>query len=808
MPAGRVRSSPIGGGEAWNVRANARRDAPKPGPSAPEGRAGPLGAILAIAAALAIFFGPAFGPARFTYRDTGRMHAPMKQWIAAQLAEGRLPEWNPYSGLGTPLIANAIDAVQHPFNVLLVLLPPGVALDAWILLSFAVAAAGAFVWARTLGLGHPACAVAALAFALSGPLVSSSDNVTYLTTYAALPWVFAAAHLFVTECGPLRLAGVGAASALCAAGGDPQAWGVATALLPAYAAVIGSSGGRNRAALRGAAAAAMAAVAAAPFVLPIVAWLPQSARAGGLDHLELARWNLHPRRLVELVVPGLFRGEVDDPVSPLFQALCGNETTPLPWFLSIYVGAAVVALAILGAMSDRRMRWLGAAATLLAWAALGPHAGFGQIAARLPLVGTFRFWEKLAIWIALVLAIAAAAGVDALLRRPRRGLVVAVGSAAVILVALALAAALAPEALARRAAAAPELGMQLAGNLARGAFHAGLILALLAVVAAARERGALARATPLLLGAVVAGDLLGGNGGAYVLGPAEPSSRPPLAMAAGEGARVLTPFTLREDRWPRLGRLASTWEWSRRTLAATWNVPLRIGSPHDYVGLREARWSRLRTEVQDGGRDVARLGLFGFGLLVVPGSPDLAARAGVPAPARVLAEDPELPAWLIELPHRPRAYVAQEVTNTDADGAFAFAASGGMGSRLTVVEGPVSGPASPGRGVVRIVRDDPGATDLEVAVAERSLVVLNDAWSPGWRAHVDDGTASIERVNWVVRGVWVDAGEHRIRFRYRTPGLREGWALALIAAAGLGAWAGARRWSAGRARARLPNAQV
>lgn len=785
------------------MRATDERDAPEPGPSTPERRAGPLGAVLAVAAVLFVFFGPALGPARFTYRDTGRMHAPMKRWIATELAEGRLPEWNPYSGLGTPLVANGIDAVQHPFNLLLILLPPGEALDAWILLSFAAAALGAFVWARALALRPAACAVAALAFALSGPLVSSSDNVTYLTTYAALPWVFAAAHAFVARSGPLRLAAVGLASAACAAGGDPQAWGMAAVLLPAYAAVIGPAGGRRRALLRGGAAAAMAMIAAAPFVLPIAAWLPHSARASGLDALELERWNLHPRRLVELVLPGLFRGDPDDPIAPLFQAFCGNEATPLPWFLSVYVGATVLALAVAGAVADRRVRWLGAAAAALGWAALGPHAGFGQLAARLPVVGSFRFWEKLTVWLALVLAIAAAAGAEALLRRSRRGPMVAVGAAAALSLSIAAVAALAPGTVAGWAGAAPELGLALARNVARGALHAGLVLALLALVAAARQRGALARAFPLLLGAVVAGDLLGGNGGAYVLGPAEPSSPPPLAVGAGEGARVLTPFALREDRWPALGRLASTWEWSRRTLTATWNVPLRIGSPHDYVGLREARWSRLRGEIQDGGRDVARLGLFGFGLVVVPGSPELALRAGVPAPARVVAEDPELPAWLVALPHRARAYVAEEVRSTDAPGAFAFAASGAAG-RATVVEGPVAAPASRGGGEVKIVRDDPGATELEVAVRERSLVVLNDAWAPGWRAHVDDRSVPIERVNWVARGVWVGPGEHRIRFRYRTPGLVEGWALALAAAAGLGGWAAVRRRTGPGARAGGP----
>ena len=104
------------------------------------------------------------------------MHAPTKRWIAAELRRGHLPQWNPYAGLGTPVMGNAFDAVQHPFNVLLVALPETVALKAWVLLSFTLAAVGAFAWARALGSSDTAAALAAVAFALSGPMVSSSDR--------------------------------------------------------------------------------------------------------------------------------------------------------------------------------------------------------------------------------------------------------------------------------------------------------------------------------------------------------------------------------------------------------------------------------------------------------------------------------------------------------------------------------------------------------------------------------------------------------------------------------------------------------
>ena len=59
-------------------------------------------------------------------------------------------------------------------------------------------------------------------------------------------------------------------------------------------------------------------------------------------------------------------------------------------------------------------------------------------------------------------------------------------------------------------------------------------------------------------------------------------------------------------------------------------------------------------------------------------------------------------------------------------------------------------------------------------------MVLVDAWAPGWSVAVDGKPAPIERVDALLRGVFVTAGEHRIAFRYQTPGLRLGAAVSVL----------------------------
>ncbi len=439
IPDGAAEEGPAAGGAA-----------PGMGPARPAPRRGPGRAFLLLASVLAIFFSPAIlGSGQFLFRDSGRMHWPVKRYLAEELSRGHFPEWNPYAGLGSPVVAGAVDAVQHPFNLLLVLLPFGAGFKLWILLSYLVAACGAYAWARRLGLGWHASVAAGLAFSLSGYLVSSSDNMQYLTAAAALPWIFAAAHAFAERGGPGRLALVGCASAFCAAAGDPQAWGIAVFLLPPYLALFPGRVLSRRAALaRGAAAFAAALVAAAPFVLPAAAWILHSSRGEPLEAVDYARWNLHPLRLLELLVPRLYATDLAARDADLFETYLGNAWTTEPWVLSIYLGVPVLALALLGALRSRAARLFLAAAGAFAWLAMGPSGGLGPLLRGLPLAGGFRYWEKLFVWTGLLVALACAHGVERLLadRRAALRLGVAMGVAAAVAVALWGAAVALPEA--------------------------------------------------------------------------------------------------------------------------------------------------------------------------------------------------------------------------------------------------------------------------------------------------------------------------------------------------------------------------
>jgi uncharacterized membrane protein YfhO len=66
---------------------------------------------------------------------------------------------------------------------------------------------------------------------------------------------------------------------------------------------------------------------------------------------------------------------------------------------------------------------------------------------------------------------------------------------------------------------------------------------------------------------------------------------------------------------------------------------------------------------------------------------------------------------------------------------------------------------------------------LEARLQRRGLVVLNQALWPGWRARVDGAERAPCRVDALMQGVRVDAGEHEVIFEYAPASFRWGAAL-------------------------------
>jgi hypothetical protein len=106
-------------------------------------------------------------------------------------------------------------------------------------------------------------------------------------------------------------------------------------------------------------------------------------------------------------------------------------------------------------------------------------------------------------------------------------------------------------------------------------------------------------------------------------------------------------------------------------------------------------------------------------------------------------------------------------------------------------------------GEVRVVSSRVDAVELDAELRVPGVLVLLEAFDPGWRASVDGAAAEVIRANGLFRGVRLPEGRHRVRFVYRPPSAAAGAATTLlgtaVAAAAL-AMRVRRVWSARRAR--------
>jgi hypothetical protein len=74
----------------------------------------------------------------------------------------------------------------------------------------------------------------------------------------------------------------------------------------------------------------------------------------------------------------------------------------------------------------------------------------------------------------------------------------------------------------------------------------------------------------------------------------------------------------------------------------------------------------------------------------------------------------------------------------------------------------------------------PNQITLDVQLGCTGMVIVSDAWFPGWRADVDGQSAEIYRAYGLIRGVVVGKGSHRLRMTYRPVTLYAGAGLALL----------------------------
>lgn len=118
----------------------------------------------------------------------------------------------------------------------------------------------------------------------------------------------------------------------------------------------------------------------------------------------------------------------------------------------------------------------------------------------------------------------------------------------------------------------------------------------------------------------------------------------------------------------------------------------------------------------------------------------------------------------------PRAWVVHDVVVASDEQAIDILNAPDFQPQKTAVLPPEGrGLAlSAGTGVAaRVVEARPGYLLLHVAPRTDGLLVISQPFYPGWRATVDGQPEKILRVNYLLQGLPISAGEHRVELNYR-----------------------------------------
>jgi len=142
----------------------------------------------------------------------------------------------------------------------------------------------------------------------------------------------------------------------------------------------------------------------------------------------------------------------------------------------------------------------------------------------------------------------------------------------------------------------------------------------------------------------------------------------------------------------------------------------------------------------------------------------------------------------------PRAWLASDARALDEAATLEVIRKGSLpdGSRwepartALVESDPPAGlvPTAAG-GRASVTRYDANRVDVKTEAESPSILVLAENHYPGWRAYVDGESAGVLRVDYNLRGVFVPAGAHEVRFVYRPKSALIGLGVSLVTAAAL-----------------------
>ncbi len=716
------------------------------------------------------------------FRDLGPYFYPMKFTLAQSLKAGEFPLWDRHMGMGYPLMADFQSSPFYLPHLFYLLFPFFAAVRVIFLFHYLLAAAGAYLLLRQWKYPVYLALIGALLFALGGITVSLSNLLNHFQAAVWLPlillfgekaferatWKNFVCFSFVLSCQFLA--------------GSPEMYGMTVALLvldgirlkrEAAATTYG------RIIMVVAAALLLVIAAAMAQVLPTAELLSQSRGSRYIGYGEATLWSLQPFNLINLFI--LDKG-VETALTGGIELFLARET---PFFVTYYMGALALVGVILWASyaSKREIAVLGVLIALSIIVALGNHTPvYWYLFWYVPLFRLFRFPEKLFFFANALLLLVVLRGLYGFVRRdytlPWRS-VLALGFLCVGFAGTYLFFRFEPVYLARLINWATGSHTPISELSSASGVLVSLERQTVLTIAAAglvilRAKALLRTSafTALFVG-LVFGDLASAHAPyQYLLDPASITTQPKILSPVALGVHRIFYHPPGGNLHPNYIVLLRRPRFEEVPRLIFGNLMPNAGVFDDIDYMQEidamGRWPYITfLDVAPALTPDARYRLLGaLNVKYLVALKPLEA-----GEIKLVAEFPQYPSWLYRIERVvPRTYIVPDwMVEKDAEKTLETLARADFDPRAKALlaEAPAAPvPEKRSGGVATITHYANQKVTIHASLAASGLLVLADAYFPGWRVYVDGREDKILRTNLFFRGVLLPPGEHVVEFDY------------------------------------------
>ncbi|HKX33592.1 MAG TPA: YfhO family protein [Blastocatellia bacterium] len=788
----------------------------------------PAAAVVLLVLPLLYFWPAVLGRVTLAPGDGSVQIFGIRLLVGQMIRDGQWPLWNPYLFAGMPFLASIQPGALYPPTWLFAWLSPPVAMNITVITTYHLALIGTYLYARRIGLNRLGAMVAGLTFTFGGYLVAHLGHPGRIAAAAWLPWILLAIEELYLQA-RWRWVALGAIFiSLQLFAGEPQ--------MNCYTVLVAGAYGvfsltlrelrerRSRFLMGLVAMAGCGVLISMAQLLPTLELIKLTERAG-LRYEYFAQCSLPHKQLYGLIFPYFLGGGVMEPYRLPYWGMCSlTEYCDYVGILALLLATAMT-VKHLAEKSRDRVVWFWIVCALLAFfLALGVYMPFGihRLLHRVPIYNLFRGSARHLLEFTFAIGILAGFGVARLPElartewaKTRRMVWLSVTILGLLAVAgIVTLKFFSPTLLKLRPSHAQTNPFTLPEVYIPIVFFALSVTTLLLYL---RRQGWL---TGSMLMTVLFLDLMSFGffyewrafGSGLDAHLADPPTVKLIKEREGDlnGLRIVTRSS---DPWGRNSDLLDSPNLSivRGLQSVNGYDPLRLvrlvevaggmsvegyvkqeeafNSDHQGFNLLNVRYLLYeRTNVE---------GPLKLVYDVETGSPGPAVNATLPADRwRMLAQFGEVELYE-NLKALPRAWFVRDAVTVSSAEQLRIIKSGKL---------PDGTPFDPSRTVLFEEEErarlsnllpeigDPAWAEVKIAEYEPSRIkvltrnslpgflVLSEIYYPGWEVRIDGQPAPVERVDYVLRGVAVPRGEHRLEFVFRHQPFRTG---AILTLAGL-----------------------